>query len=145
MTTHRRSLAQARVDLTPMIDVTFLLLIFFLCTLSFRVLEGKLESHLPKDVGESASPTALHDQLELFDVALEPDARAKGGVRIVAQRRVLHDARALGDTVRRSRAVDPELRVKLHVDGRVTHGQVVDVVDALVATGQERILFAGGG
>ncbi|MDF1837417.1 MAG: biopolymer transporter ExbD, partial [Planctomycetota bacterium] len=39
------------MDMTPMIDVTFLLLIFFMCTLKFKVLEGKLTAYLPKDVG----------------------------------------------------------------------------------------------
>ena len=37
--------------MTPMIDVTFLLLIFFMCTLKFKILEGKLGAYLPKDVG----------------------------------------------------------------------------------------------
>lgn len=40
-----------RMEVTPMIDVTFLLLVFFMCTLKFRVLEGTLDAHLPKDVG----------------------------------------------------------------------------------------------
>ncbi|BBM83673.1 ExbD/TolR family protein [Candidatus Uabimicrobium amorphum] len=42
---------QADMDMTPMIDVTFLLLIFFMCTLHFKVLEGILQAHLPKDQG----------------------------------------------------------------------------------------------
>ena len=43
--------AEVAADLTPMIDVTFLLLIFFLCSIQFKVLEGKLSTYLPKDVG----------------------------------------------------------------------------------------------
>ena len=39
------------LPMTPMIDVTFLLLIFFMCTLKFKTLEGKLAAYLPKDVG----------------------------------------------------------------------------------------------
>lgn len=46
---------QAEVDMTPMIDVTFLLLIFFMCTLHFKTLEGILQANLPKDVGISNS------------------------------------------------------------------------------------------
>ena len=37
-----------------MIDVVFLLLIFFICTMKFKVLEGKLATVLPKDVGVNA-------------------------------------------------------------------------------------------
>ena len=142
MTSKRRTFAEANIDLTPMIDVTFLLLIFFLCTLSYRVLEGKMETHLPKDIGQSSDSITM--PLETFDVSLEPDPTMRSGVRIVANRRLLADARALGELVQRSRKVDPEMRVKLHVDGTVTHGQVVNVVDALVAHGQLAILFAPG-
>ena len=31
-------------DMTPMIDVTFQLIIFFICTIKFKTLEGKLET-----------------------------------------------------------------------------------------------------
>jgi biopolymer transport protein ExbD len=39
-------------DMTPMIDVVFLLIIFFLC-IDFRILEAKLPAFLPKDAGNS--------------------------------------------------------------------------------------------
>jgi len=42
---------KCELEMTPMIDVTFLLLIFFMCTLKFKILEGKLGAYLPKDVG----------------------------------------------------------------------------------------------
>lgn len=38
-------------NMTPMIDVIFQLLIFFMCATKFRILEGKLTSYLPKDKG----------------------------------------------------------------------------------------------
>jgi len=44
------------MDMTPMIDVTFLLLIFFMCTIKFKTLEGKLAAYLPKGEGPSAAP-----------------------------------------------------------------------------------------
>lgn len=53
--TKKFSEQEIRMDMTPMIDVTFLLLIFFLCTLNLKPLEGILLSHLPKDVGPSSS------------------------------------------------------------------------------------------
>jgi len=42
---------EMKMDMTPMIDVIFQLLIFFMCSLKFKSLEGKLASYLPKDVG----------------------------------------------------------------------------------------------
>jgi len=38
-----------RLDTTPMIDVVFLMIVFFVC-IDFRVLEAKLEAWLPRDV-----------------------------------------------------------------------------------------------
>ncbi|MHC4780471.1 MAG: ExbD/TolR family protein, partial [Planctomycetota bacterium] len=38
-------------NMTPMIDVCFQLLIFFMVTSKFKTLEGKLSAYLPKDRG----------------------------------------------------------------------------------------------
>ncbi len=58
---------EAEMDMTPMIDVTFLLLIFFLC-LEFKTLEGKLASNLPKDVGVNTTPA---EPIEKLDIRIE--------------------------------------------------------------------------
>ena len=42
---------ECEMEMTPMIDVVFLLLIFFMCTLRFKTLEGKLAAYLPRDAG----------------------------------------------------------------------------------------------
>lgn len=42
---------EIRLQLTSMIDVTFLLLIFFMLTMKFKTLERKLAAFLPKDKG----------------------------------------------------------------------------------------------
>ena len=47
---------EIEMQMTPMIDVVFLLLIFFLCTLKFKLLEGKLAAYLPKDLGGNSMP-----------------------------------------------------------------------------------------
>ena len=39
------------MDITPMIDVVFQLLIFFMVAAKFKTLEGKLLAYLPKDKG----------------------------------------------------------------------------------------------
>lgn len=40
------------LSMTPMIDVTFLLLIFFMCACKFKTFEGKLAAYLPRDRGQ---------------------------------------------------------------------------------------------
>ena len=50
----RGSRVSIAVNLAPMIDVSFLLLIFFLVTTTFERAEGVLASKLPKDTGMPA-------------------------------------------------------------------------------------------
>ena len=40
-----------RTEMTPMVDVSFLLLVFFMLTLQFKTLEGLLSAQLPRDAG----------------------------------------------------------------------------------------------
>jgi len=54
-----------KLEMTPMIDVTFLLLIFFMCTLKFKTLEGKLSAFLPKDVGVNTSDAIPKEKIEI--------------------------------------------------------------------------------
>ena len=54
-----------KLEMTPMIDVTFLLLIFFMCTLKFKTLEGKLAAYLPKDVGVNSSDDPPIEKVEV--------------------------------------------------------------------------------
>ncbi len=62
-----RELAEEECELTmtPMIDVTFLLLIFFMCTIRFKTLEGKLSAHLPKDVGFQSEPLGPVEKVDI--------------------------------------------------------------------------------
>ena len=54
--------------MTPMVDVTFLLLIFFMCTIKFKKLEGKLAAYLPKDMGLNNTQV---DPVEKLDIRLD--------------------------------------------------------------------------
>lgn len=55
---------EAKLDMTPMIDVVFLLIIFFLC-IDFKTLEAKLPAYLPTDKGSQATPEEPVEQLSL--------------------------------------------------------------------------------
>lgn len=59
------------MDMTPMIDVSFQLLIFFLLTINFKLREGNLSSHLPKQGG--AAPAKAMEQLNKLDIKLGYD------------------------------------------------------------------------
>jgi biopolymer transport protein ExbD len=46
-----------KTDLTPLIDIAFLIIIFFMC-LPFKTLDGKLQAFLPTDKGLAPTPEA---------------------------------------------------------------------------------------
>jgi len=52
----------SEMNMTPMIDVSFLLIIFFIC-LPMKVLEGKIQAFLPTDKG--INPTPAEPPLEI--------------------------------------------------------------------------------
>ena len=69
----RRGATPLVLNLAPMIDVTFLLLIFFSVTTTFRRAEGFLAAKLPRDAGRStvAMPiTPIVVRIEPGDVGL---------------------------------------------------------------------------
>jgi hypothetical protein len=53
---------EVKTDMTPMIDVVFLMIIFFIC-IDFKVLESKLPAYLPKDKGSSSDIVEPMEQL----------------------------------------------------------------------------------
>jgi biopolymer transport protein ExbD len=55
---------EAKADTTPMIDVVFLMIVFFVC-IEFRTLEAKLPAFLPKDAGSSTRPVEPEPQLSV--------------------------------------------------------------------------------
>lgn len=62
---NRPDLSPMKSDMTPMIDVTFQLLIFFMLTIEFKQLEGKLAAYLPKDVGVNTSQAEPKEKVEI--------------------------------------------------------------------------------
>lgn len=73
---------ECELEMTSMIDVVFLLLIFFLCTLKFKTLEGKLAAYLPKDVGVNTSDAEEIEKVEIVVKVVSPgeklDAYGRG-------------------------------------------------------------------
>jgi len=67
----RPDLEPASSDMTPMIDVVFLMIVFFVC-IDFRVLEAKLPAYLPRDVGGSGARVEPQEQLIVQVHVTEP-------------------------------------------------------------------------
>ena len=142
--------------MTPMIDVTFLLLVFFMCTLRFQTLEGKLAAHLPKDAGPNtplqAPDLEVRVTLEVVEegtripldaegrrfrygpdrrLALQVDGRSFSGFHGVAKRLT-----ELG-------RIDDTRRVVIDAKPGIVYSEVVQAMDGVIEAGFERVAFSG--
>jgi biopolymer transport protein ExbD len=135
------------MELTPMIDVVFLLLIFFIVTLKFKVLEGKLPTYLPKDVGVNATP--VDDLMLKLEIYITSEGATEGirgeqhSMTVVMDGRKLPSLKTVLERLRGMKAQDPELKVTLYPQRGVDYEEVVKVVDVCVEAGIVDITFAG--
>ena len=131
-----------------MIDVTFLLLVFFLCTLRFHDLEGKLPAHLPRTSGGGAgAPEVLEDvEVRLFVRSSAPtSARSRPESRSLTYRIAGRELATVEEADARLRALArlaPDRVVRLVAGEGVQYGDVVRVLDSAVRAGFSSIAFS---
>ena len=107
----------AEIDLTPMLDVVFIMLIFFIVVASF-IKEAGVEINRPDD-NQQTDP---NDSVSvLVEVAADNQIWMEN-------RRV--DIRAVRANIQRMLAEDPEAPVTIKVEKGAEAGIVVDVADA---------------
>jgi biopolymer transport protein ExbD len=126
--------------MTPMIDVVFLLLIFFVCAASFQVIEDVLPTELPP-AGAVESPDLPPEIQELGSVTLRlylQDGRALTEV----NGRVYAKTDALRTTLLDLAKLTSEIPVVLDIADDVPMGFVVEVYDLCRVAGFETINFA---
>ena len=128
----RRSSGQdeAEVDLTPMLDVVFIMLIFFIVTASF-VKEVGLELNKP-DSGE-APKTVTENENILIQITND-------GLIFIDRRSV--DVRAVRANIERLRAERPNGQVIVAPGEASQNGLLVEVMDQARLAGAEEIALA---
>jgi len=129
------------MQMTPMIDVTFLLLIFFMCSIKFKLLDGKLAAYLPRDVGVNATPIDV--ELLKIDILMElkPDTPL-GFVVYVNDKRVKFP-KEFYNAVKTLHEKDPELKVTIYPGKGIQYGHVVKVVNECLRANLTNITFGG--
>ena len=118
------------IDMTPMVDVAFLLLIFFMCTTQFKPPE-KDKITLPESNSEAKSPES-----EIITIAVTklPSVRViyrQGGQEVsreVSAGAVLTD---LGTVLSNARAANPMARMIVKMDKDAPYGIMADMMIAL--------------
>ncbi len=123
------------MDLTPMVDVTFLLLIFFMVTASFSI-EKSIEVPPPNPDQEGASQTIQPlEELENQSILVEIDAEN----RFFIESEEVSDVRELPTLLADVRTRDSKNEVIITVDARSHHESIVQVIDAAQEIGLQRI------
>nr|WP_027328647.1 biopolymer transporter ExbD [Marinimicrobium agarilyticum] len=117
------------IDLTPMLDVVFIMLIFFIVTASF-VKEVGLDTNVPEENDQPPPPDA--------DPNIVVDIRQDNQVWI-EQRRV--DARAIRSNIERMRAELPEATVIIRTHERADAKTYVAVADAARAANAPSVVL----
>jgi len=119
----------ARFDLTPLIDVVFLLLIFFMLTTTFVNLENRVKVNLP-----SGDFAAAESSENIIITITENNTIYFNGK--------LTDPLKLTENVAAKIKDEPEKIVVLEADQNVLHGKVIRVMDLIKKGGAERIAIA---
>ncbi|MFP6608727.1 MAG: biopolymer transporter ExbD [Deltaproteobacteria bacterium] len=124
----RREVEEAEVNMTPMLDVVFIMLIFFIVTASF-VKEAGI------DINKPDAETAERKQRGNILVAI-----TESGEIWIDKRAV--DRRAVRANIERLRAENPQGGVVIQADKNSKNGLLVDVMDAAREAGVYEIAIA---
>lgn len=116
--------AGVSIDMTPIIDMVFLLLIFFLVATTFHQTEREMQIALP--VASSAAPISALLQELVINVDVE-------GRIIIAGRRV--DPQDLKVMIAEAVALNPQQKVTVRGDRSTAYANVVAVLDVCKAAG----------
>jgi len=117
------------VNLTPLIDVVFLLLIFFMVSTTFKK-ETHINLNLPEAEGEQV--TAENKQIEIVISA--------SGEYAINERALINDEfETLRAAIKKVGEGDTELPVIISADGKAPHQAVVNAMDAAGQLGYSRL------
>ena len=119
------------VPLAPMLDVLFLLLIFFVTTSSFRAQEQQLDVNLP------AAQAADDAEPQRTEVVI--NVKKDGSILLDPSEQTIDQLR---QTLRQLVEDFPNERVIIRGDKKVTYDRIVQVMDTARAAGVKHVYFA---
>jgi biopolymer transport protein ExbD len=125
--------------MTPMIDVVFLLLIFFLWTSSFQAIETLLPSQLT--IGGAAGPR-VELQQEDFERIVVRIASRDGAAQWQINQQPVASLVELRQRLAQLASIKADLPVVVDPLAEVPFGDVIDVYDVALGVGLSNIQFA---
>ncbi|QJD58494.1 biopolymer transporter ExbD [Pseudomonas sp. gcc21] len=118
------------VNLTPLIDVVFLLLIFFMVSTTFT-----RETQLELDLPEAASGNPVESRAQQIELTIS----ATGEVAINDKTLLAPGLDTIKNALQRESAGDTNLPVVITADGKASHQSVITVMDAAGQLGFSRL------
>ena len=125
----RKQSEKARIEIIPMIDVIFFLLVFFMVSTLSMTMNRGLPVNLPT---AATSQKGLRDNVNLTVLQ-------DGKMFLNKEPITLRD---MGQRVKAVLASDPQLAVVINADGQVLHSTVVDILDELRQAGVSGLAIA---
>jgi biopolymer transport protein ExbD len=148
---YHRDRSSLEIKMTPMIDVVFLLLIFFVCTASFQIVENVLPTDVAPLAGNTQTPVDLPDELEDLErvvvrVVWDPARnQPTWAINETAQTDLPAVRKHLGQIREAMTAVGTlvgDLPLVVDVDDEVPLGVVIDTYDVARQEGYRKIQLA---
>lgn len=134
--------ADLNAAMTPMIDVVFLLLVFFVWTASFQIVEQILPTQMSSQLGSEPAEIqepVPEDDFEDIVIRIGWD---NGAVNWAINDQPVGSLAEVETSLRAVAGVKQDAPVILHPDGGVPVGDVIDVYDLAKLTGFAEISFA---
>lgn len=129
----RRERHEVNVELTPLIDVVFLLLIFFMVSSTF-IRESQVKINLPEASGEVREVEA-----GVVEITVDRGGEYSVNGRILVNAELSTLLRALRELKTSGATVNPDKRVIITADANAAHQFVVRAMDAAGKVGLTRI------
>ncbi len=134
---------EVEIKMTPMIDVVFLLLVFFIWTSSFRIAEQVLPSSLTAVAGtETAEPDQPPPPEEDFDRIVIRVVRMNGQIAWRINDVPVSNLEQVRTRLQAVAQIKRDAPVILHPDPEIPLGSVIDIYDITRLIGFEEIQFA---
>lgn len=123
---------ELELNLTPLIDVVFLLLIFFMVSTTFQK-ESEISLQLPRAADKPAEPSS--DRIEIV-------INAAGRIYVNDQELVQSDVEALQNALYQVSGGQSDTPLTIRADAQTTHQSFVTALDAAAKLGMRRVTIA---
>ena len=125
----RKEAEKARIEVVPMIDIIFFLLVFFMISTLSMTMNRGLPVNLPK------AASSQRDLRESVNITVTRE----GDIFLNKEPVTLQE---IGQRVQAGLERDPELLAVINADDHAIHGTVVDIMDKVRLAGISRLAIA---